>query len=88
MNDNGTAQGWALFGASLVAMMGAVGIDLAGLMQWHEAATPAFVGSAFIHIAAVLGAFYGGKGMPQRRAADTRQRRTDLPPTLPAPERP
>lgn len=68
-----TTTGWVIFLAAVGMMFSLLAVDLASLQNWHEAQTPAFVGSFIGHIAAVIAAFVGGKLIPsaKEQAAET-----------------
>lgn len=57
--------GWVLFVAALGAVLGLLGAEVSQLANWNQAVTTAFVGKAMVHVGAVIGAFVGGKLLPQ-----------------------
>lgn len=59
-----TQVGWVVGVAAGGMMLGLMGQEVAGLMTWAEALTPAFVGEMFLHASVVVGAFVGGKLIP------------------------
>jgi hypothetical protein len=52
-------------------------VDIAQLMNWNEAMTPAFVGTCIGHFGAVITAFVGGKLIPEGREPGTHTRQED-----------
>jgi hypothetical protein len=76
---NQTTTGWVIFVAAVGMMFGMVSVDIVGLKDWNEMATPLFVGTTIGHIAAVIGAFVGGKIIPESRPMGTYTRATDIP---------
>lgn len=77
-NDQQTTTGWVIFIAALGMMFGMLAVDIAGLKEWGEATTPFFVGTMIGHASAVIGAFVGGKIIPEARSQTRRS--SDLPP--------
>lgn len=59
-----TQTGWVVFVAALGMMAGLAAVDITGLHDWHEATTPAFIGTIVGHFGAVVTAFVGGKLLP------------------------
>ena len=57
-------MGWTILAAALGSMFTLMAVDISQLSGWHEATTPAFVGSMVAHLGTVLGAFVGGKLIP------------------------
>lgn len=78
-----TTGGWVIFVAAVGMMLGMVAIDMAGLKEWSEMQTPLFVGTTIGHIAATIGAFIGGKLIPEARDEGTLTRATDQKPDGP-----
>jgi hypothetical protein len=72
-----TNAGWAIFTAAVGMMLAMVSVDIAGLHEWSEMTTPVFVGTTIGHIAATIGAFIGGKLIPETREPSQRTRSTD-----------
>ena len=62
-----TTTGWIVFVAAVGMMFGMLAIDVASLKEWSQMQTPLFVGTTLGHIAAVIGAFVGGKIIPAER---------------------
>jgi len=62
-----TTTGWVVFVAAFGMMLGMLAVDIASLQAWSQATTPLFVGMTVGHIAAVIGAFVGGKVIPENR---------------------
>lgn len=56
--------GWVIGIAGLGMMCGLLAVDVSQMRDFHEALTPAFVGSTLGHIASVITAFVGGKLIP------------------------
>lgn len=77
--DAMNTTGWIIFIAALGTMFGLVGIDMSKLTNWSDAATPFFVGTTFVHLGAVIGAFVGGKMIQPTRDAGMKTRSTDPP---------
>ena len=64
-----THTGWLVFVAMLGMMAGLIAVDVRELQTWHQATTPAFIGGALAHFGLVIGAFVGGKLLPQAGGA-------------------
>jgi uncharacterized membrane protein YadS len=62
-----TTTGWVVFVGAVGMMFGMLAIDIASLKEWSQMQTPLFVGTTLGHIAAVIGAFVGGKIIPEAR---------------------
>ena len=62
---NGTQKGWTIFVAAIGSMAGLMAVEVRELQTWSEVATPGFVGGLLAHFAVVVGAFVGGKLLPQ-----------------------
>lgn len=78
-----TTTGWVLFVAAFSMMFGLMAVDVSNLTTWHEAFSPAFVGSAMAHFSVVGMAFVGGKLIPEERNGDERTRAIDTQPPQP-----
>ena len=74
--DNQTTTGWIIFTGAIGMMCGMLAIDMASLKQWADMQTPLFVGTTLGHISAVIGAFVGGKIIPENRSGQ-HTRKTD-----------
>jgi glycerol-3-phosphate acyltransferase PlsY len=72
-----TTAGWVVFIAGLGMMAGMMAVDIAQLMNWNEATTPAFFGACLGHFAAVVTAFVGGRIIPEQRESSTFSRTDD-----------
>jgi len=72
-----TTTGWVVFIAALGMMFGMLAVDIVALKEWSQATTPTFIGSTVGHISAVIGAFMGGKLIPEGRDTTTLSRSTD-----------
>jgi hypothetical protein len=59
-----TTQGWFSVLAAVGMTMALIGAEVANLSSWDPVTTPAFVGKAFVHLAAVIAAFVGGQLVP------------------------
>ncbi len=57
--------GWLTFVAAVAVMAGLLGNEIMGMTGWAEAFTPQFVGKSLIHLGTVVGAFLGGRQLPQ-----------------------
>lgn len=62
-----TTTGWIIFTAAIGMMCGMLAIDVSALKTWTDMQTPLFVGTTLGHISAVVGAFLGGKIIPEAR---------------------
>lgn len=71
-----TTKGWGLFLAALGIMAGLLGNDIMQMHDLGEVLSPAFIGSALIHLGTVIGAFMAGKIIPTARAVWTPEERT------------
>lgn len=79
-SSNQTTVGWVTFVGAVGMMFGMLAIDVASLKEWSQMQTPLFVGTTLGHLAAVIGAFVGGKIIPEpTRPAGTFTRSTDTP---------
>lgn len=58
--QNMTTKHWLL----VAGMAGAIGLQLAGLKTWADAATPAFVGGLLGQVAVVLTSIFTQKPVP------------------------
>jgi glycerol-3-phosphate acyltransferase PlsY len=72
-----TTAGWVVFIAGIGMMAAMMAVDIAQLMNWNEAMTPAFVGTCIGHFGAVITAFVGGKLIPEGRDPGTHTRQED-----------
>lgn len=72
-----TTTGWLVFLGAIGMMFSLLAVDIVALKDFHEMATPLFVGTFIGHIAAVIGAFVGGKLIPAERDSKERTRSTD-----------
>jgi len=59
-----TRKGWTVFLAALGMLLAELALDIRSLDSWATMTSPTFVSSAMIHVAAVIGAFVGGKLIP------------------------
>lgn len=75
-NESATTIGWITFTAAVGMMCGMLAIDVASLKEWSGMQTPLFVGTTLGHLSAVVGAFLGGKLIPEARG-DSHTRSTD-----------
>lgn len=75
-SSNQTTAGWIIFTAAVGMMCGMVAIDIAALKSWAELQTPLFLGTTLGHLSAVIGAFVGGKIIPEERSGQF-TRKTD-----------
>lgn len=66
--ENQTTTGWIIFTAAVGMMCGMLAIDIAALKSWAELQTPLFLGTTLGHLSAVIGAFVGGKIIPENRS--------------------
>lgn len=78
-----TTGGWIVFIAALGMMAGMLAVDIASLKEWSQMNTPVFVGTTVGHIAATIGAFIGGKLIPEARDEGMLTRSTDPKPDGP-----
>ena len=69
---NSATTGWVVFIAAVGMMLGLLSVDLTHLKGWSEATTPVFVGTAIGRLAAVIGAFVGGKLIPGAQRSSNR----------------
>jgi hypothetical protein len=69
-----TTTGWVIFVAAVGMMFSMLAVDIASLREWSEMTTPVFVGTALGHVSAVIGAFIGGKLIPEPRDPHERTR--------------
>ena len=72
-----------MFLAALGMMAGLSATDVAQLKEWHDVATPSFVGLMMAHFGAVVTAFIAGKLIPTERDPDLRTRDSDRNPQQP-----
>lgn len=72
-----TTAGWTVFVGAIGMMFGMLAIDIASLKEWTQMQTPLFVGTTLGHMAAVIGAFVGGKIIPENRGENPMTRMTD-----------
>jgi uncharacterized membrane protein YadS len=72
--SNATTTGWIIFVAAVGMMFSMLAVDIASLREWSEMQTPVFVGTALGHVSAVIGAFIGGKLIPEQRDPSDRTR--------------
>jgi hypothetical protein len=72
-----TTTGWVVFVAAIGMMFGMLAVDIASLKEWSQMTTPTFVGTTIGHIAAVIGAFVGGKLIPEDRGESPQTRVND-----------
>ena len=75
--DQQTTAGWIVFIAALGMMFGMLAVDIAQLMEWSQATKPVFIGSTIGHLSAVIGAFVGGKIIPESREHGMKTREDD-----------
>ena len=61
------AAGWTVFLASLGMMATLLAPEISQLPNWAALFTPLFVGKTLAHFAVVVGAFIGGKIIPETR---------------------
>ncbi len=59
-----TSTGWVVFLTAMGAMLAFMAVDVSTLTSWHDATTPAFVGSMLGHVGTMIGAFVGGRLIP------------------------
>lgn len=64
---NKTTQGWVIFIASLGMMCSLMAADISKLTTWNQATTPLFISDVLAHFSVVVGAFIGGKLIPESR---------------------
>ena len=76
-SGNQTTLGWVVFVGAIGMMCGMLAVDIASLKEWSQMQTPVFVGTTLGHISAVVGAFVGGKIIPEAR--DSQHTRSDDP---------
>lgn len=63
-DQNKTTVGWVSLIAALGVMATLMASEIRGLMTWSQMAEPGFVAALLIHFGTVVGAFIGGKNMP------------------------
>ncbi len=76
-SGNQTTAGWVIFVGAVGMMFGMLAVDVASLKEWSQMQTPVFVGTTIGHMAAVIGAFVGGKIIPEARGNDAKTRSGD-----------
>lgn len=75
---NNTSRGWMLFIGSMGAMCTLLAFDLRQFKTWNQALQPESLGLILLHIGTLLGAFAGGKIIPEDRERTKRTRSTDV----------
>lgn len=74
---NRYTMGWTIFVTMFGMMCISLGNDIKELKDANELYTVSFVGSALVHLGTVIGAFVGGKIMPENRNPKKRTRLGD-----------
>lgn len=57
--------------------LGLIGNEIKSIPSWSDLFSPSFVGTTFIHIGTVIGAYLTGKFTPAARNEETRTRSTN-----------
>lgn len=70
MDDNGNlskkAAGYIVLVAALGMSLGLIGQEIKNIPSWAQLFTPQFVGTTFIHLGTVLGAYVAGRFTPTK----------------------